>query len=114
MAGSPGLFPVFVGVWIALSVVQLRVFYGSRNVALNRRLIPAFYVGTSAVLILFVALISGSLQFVLLYAVPSVALISFLNYKSMTLCESCGRTNSKYFWRGRRSFCPRCGAMLPR
>ena len=103
-----------MGVWIALIVVQLWVFYGSRNVALNRRLIPAIYVGTSAVLVLFVGLISGSLLFVLLYVVPPVALASFLNYKSMTLCESCGRTNRKYFWGGRRSFCPRCGAMLPK
>ncbi len=45
MAGSLGLLPVFMGVWIALIVVQLWLFYGNRNVALNKRLVPALYVG---------------------------------------------------------------------
>ena len=58
MAGSAGLFPVFMGVWIAL-----------------------------------------------------IALVSLLNYKLIKICESCGRTNRKYF--SRRRLCPRCGAVLP-
>ena len=100
-----------MGVWIALIAVQLWLSYGSRNVALIKRLVPALYVVMNAVFILFAALISRSLLFVLLYIVPPLALVSLLNYKLIKICESCGRTNRKYF--SRRRLCPRCGAVLP-
>ena len=92
---------------------KLRLSYASRNVALNKRLVPALHVGMSAVFILFAALISRSPLFVLLHIVPPLTLTSLLNYKRTKICESCGGTNRKYFYFSRRRLCPRCGAVLP-
>ena len=105
------VFPVFFGVWIVLGIFSTGFFYLNKNAALKRKVWPPFI---SAVGILFLGFTwaMGVPAGTFFFAVPAVALITLLNLRTVTFCNSCGATLRSQNPFSRPAFCSKCGAKL--
>ena len=65
--------------------------YLDKNIARKNRSIPAFIVGVGIVFLVSILLITGDLN-ILIFAIPAVALITFLNLRQFRVCSACGKT----------------------
>jgi len=95
--------------WIIVGIAGGIFFFFSRNADLKRRLWPPYIIGGA---ILFLFLVWWFLPIEALYAaVPLVALITFINLRTMKFCDACGATTQNLPFRPAR-FCAKCGAPL--
>jgi hypothetical protein len=107
--GDPALFSAFMFVWVGMGFVGFFVFYRSRNAALKERWHRSFVLGSAVVFAVW-ALLTGLPASMLLFLVPALALVSWLNLRNTRFCHACGRTVvTAEFWL-RPGFCPHCGA----
>ncbi len=91
MRPHPEVVPLFIATWVALGIASLWFLYFDKNVVRKKRLLPISIIGSGALFVIFVFLISGDLR-VMAFVVPAVVLISFLNLRMIKVCSSCGRT----------------------
>jgi hypothetical protein len=111
MTPHPEVTPWFIGTWIILGIVGLWSTYFDRNVARKKRLLPFFNIGSGALFVIFVFLMSGDLR-VLAFMVPAVVVICFLNLRMIRVCSACGRTIQSGMWFTKAEYCSKCGARL--
>jgi hypothetical protein len=111
MRPHPEIGVLFIGTWVVLGILSLWFLYFDRNVARKKRLLPVFIVGSGALFVIFVFLLSGDLR-TLVLAVPAVVLICFLNLRMMKVCSACGRTVQSGVWFTKAEYCSKCGAKL--
>ncbi len=83
--------------------------YLDRNVTRKKRLLPVFIIGSGALFVGFVFLMSGDLR-ILAFMLPAVALISLLNLRMIKVCSACGRTMHSGMWFTKAEYCSKCGA----
>ena|SRR6266496_3773201 len=112
MKAHPELAPWFFGTWVVLGLCSVWLFFLNRNVAQKKRLLPIFIIGIGILFAGFVFLMTGDLT-VMVFVVPAVALISFLNLRLIKVCENCGRTVYNNVWFSKMEYCSKCGAKLP-
>jgi hypothetical protein len=111
MHPHPEIAPWFFATWIALGIAFVWFVYLDRNVARKKRLLPVFIIGSGALFIGFVFLMSADLR-ILAFMFPAVALISFLNLRMIKVCSACGRTIHSGMWFSKAEYCSKCGARL--
>src|SRR5689334_17025616 len=102
------LFPIFMGVWLALLVV-VSLFYWKGSLATKRRFHPLVVIGAALIFLGFITMIMPASTFVVI--VPVVALTSFLNYKVTKFCDSCGATTVRVPG-AKPAPCRKCGATV--
>jgi hypothetical protein len=107
----PTLFWVFMAVWVALGAIGWWFFARNRDPKLKRRVLRWGMIGVGLLFTVFTVLMSGE-AWVLLFVVPAVALISYLNIRLTKFCPSCGAMLYNYNWFSRMNYCSRCGASL--
>jgi hypothetical protein len=111
MKPHPEITPWFFATWIVLGIWGLWSTYIDKNIARKKRLLPVSIVGSGALFVIFVFLISGDLR-VLAFMVPAVVLITFLNLRMIKVCPTCGRTIHSGMWFTRAEYCSKCGGRL--
>jgi len=109
--GPPLLFWIFMGVWVVLGAASLWFFTRSKDASLKRRVHIWGMIGAGVLFAGFTLLMSGE-PWVLLFVLPAVALISFLNIRLTKFCRSCGATLYNFNWFAPMRYCSRCGARL--
>lgn len=109
--GPPTFFWVFMVVWTVLGAISWWFFARNRDPKLKRRVMRWGMVGAGFLFTIFVLVMSGE-PWILLFVVPAVALISYLNIRFTKFCPSCGATLYNYNWFVRMKYCSRCGASL--
>ena len=103
--------PVFIVVWIVLGLFSAGFFLLNKNAQLKRKVLPPFVVGTGILFAGFM-LATGAPWEVMLIFGPAIALITFLNLRSITFCNSCGATLMNQNPFSKPAFCSKCGASL--
>ena len=104
-------FPLwFFLLWIFLGLVGLWLFYINKDVRLKNRLFPWFVIVPGVLFSVF-AYSRFRQPRILLFILPAVALISYLNLRSIRFCEACGAMVHNTFL-ARPSFCPKCGGAV--
>ncbi len=104
------LMSFFFPIW-AIFVISGLFFWFNKNAALKRRLFPYFMIAAALVMVIFV-FFSGIPPQALFIVIPAVALISFLNIRSIKFCDSCGRTINSQNPFSPAEYCQKCGAKL--
>ncbi len=111
--GQTGLlpFPVFAVTWVLLGVLGFYLFYLGKDADFKRKWWPWWIALIGVLFVLFIALTGFPLQ-TLLFAIPGILLISWLNIRQTRFCSSCGRMvlSSTPFLRP--DYCSKCGAKL--
>lgn len=101
-------FPIFFIAWGCVCLA-VWMFYWKGSLEAKRRWHPRIVIGAG---VLFLGFIAISMPVALTLAVPSVALITFLNLKFIRFCPACGVTLVQNPpWSAPR-FCSKCGASL--
>jgi hypothetical protein len=105
------VFPIFVGVWVALALSSAAFFVLSKNVRLKRKVWPPVLVFTGA---LFIALVwaTGLPSPLALLAVLGVALMIYLNRHAVQFCDTCGAATLSQSAFTRPEACSSCRAPL--
>jgi hypothetical protein len=111
MKTHPEIAPWVIGMWVALGIGGLWFTYLDKNIARKKRLLPVFTIGTGIIFLLFTFLMIPSVS-VMAFAVPAVALVTWLNLRIMRVCSACGRTIQSGMWFTKAEYCPKCGARL--
>jgi hypothetical protein len=111
MKPHPEIAPLFIATWILLGIAGIWHMFIDRNVPRKKRLLPFFNIGSGALFVIFVFLMSGDLR-VLAFMVPAVVLICFLNLRMIRVCSACGRTIQSGMWFTKAEYCSKCGARL--
>ena len=111
MKPHPEIVPLFIATWILLGIAGIWHTFIDRNVPRKKRLLPFFTIGSGALFVIFVFLMSGDLR-VLAFMVPAVVLICFLNLRMIRVCSACGRTIQSGMWFTKAEYCSKCGARL--
>jgi len=111
MREHPAITAAFIGAWTALPIVGLWVTYLDRKVARKKRLLPLFIVSAGIIFVLFSLALTRDLG-IMLFIVPAVALITFLNLRQFKVCPVCGRTIHSGMWFAKAEYCSKCGARL--
>ena len=109
--GPPIFFWVFMAVWVALGAISWWFFTRNRDANLKRRVFPWGAGGAGLLFIIFVLVMSRAV-WILLFILPIVALITYLNIRLTKFCPSCGATLYKHNWFVPMRYCSRCGASL--
>src|SRR5947208_16732928 len=105
------IFPIFIGVWIMLSIVGFLLFYVSKNAAFKRRYSP-WFAGLTGLLFIGIVTATAIPLAMLAIMIPFVALITYLNIRGTQFCGACGRTMIQQMPFSRADFCSKCGAPL--
>jgi hypothetical protein len=105
------IVPFFFAVWVILGVGSALFFHFNRDAQLKKRLMPFFIIGTGVLFALFVLIMTGQPR-ILLFLVPAVALISWMNLRIINVCNACGRTVYNNVWFSKAEYCSKCGAKL--
>lgn len=103
------VFAIFMITWLVLGAIASYLFYFNKNVELKRKAWPLFNIFVG---VLFVGFISqmGFPQQMLFIAIPGVAIIVFLNMRSVNFCSNCGRIAQARTPLAKAEFCSHCGA----
>lgn len=110
--GNPNqVFPVFLGVWVVLGLFSAAFFFLGKNASLKRKVWPPFTIATAILFVGFVWAMGFPSQ-VFFIMIPAVALITFLNLRSVKFCDACGKTIMSQNPFSRPEFCSKCGAKL--
>lgn len=102
-------FPFFAA-WIGLGAA-VWLFHWRARVETKQRWHPWIIATTAGMFVAFVTLVAPVGLFL---AVPSVLVISFLNWRFTKFCSRCGRTLVQNPPWVPMNFCPRCGADMRR
>jgi hypothetical protein len=89
------------------------VFFLGKNASLKRKVWPPFTIATATLFVGFVWAMGFPSQ-VFLIVIPAVALITFLNLRSVKFCDACGKTVMNQNPFSPPQFCSKCGANLGR
>ena len=108
--GSEAVISIFMATWIALGIAGFFLFHVNKNARFKKKCFPWFVAFVGVLFIAFVAGMGAPLE-LLLFMVPFVALITFLNIRGTSFCDNCGRTSYSTFL-SRPEFCAKCGAKL--
>ena len=110
MASDTEFLAVWV-LWALLGLASFVFFTFHRNAVLKRRV---WRVGVPVLGVAFLGLVAWFTRsaVMLLFALPAVALITFLNLRSVRFCDACGQTVYTHGWIQAMRFCPGCGAPL--
>jgi hypothetical protein len=108
----------FIGTWVVLGIGGFIVFYSRRDVAFNRKWFPRYAILAGVLFVFFSTTLtvlqsrSFSALGLLVFMVPMVVLIIYLNIKFTRFCDKCGATAIDYNWFSPMKFCSKCGAEL--
>src|SRR5262245_61988106 len=103
-------FPIFFfAIWIALGVTAW-ILFSKASYETKRKWHPRFQVGVGVLFLGFIATVLP--PFVLVGAIPAVALIAFLNLRMIKFCKACGATLVQNPPWSSFKYCPKCGAKL--
>ena|SRR5215208_4959208 len=108
---KPDIFPIFFVVWAVLAVVGLFLFYVNKNAQFKRKYFPWYIILTGVLFCSFI-LVMGFPVLVMFIVVPVIAIISYLNIKSIKFCDNCGKTLVNQAWLIKPENCAKCGAKL--
>jgi hypothetical protein len=108
--GEEQVFAVFMAIWISLGIA-VALFYWKAAVATKRKWHPWLLIGSGALFVGF-AYAMVRQAFMLLFMLPAVVLIQFLNYMLTKFCSRCGATLIQSPPWTRMHFCQKCGAAL--
>jgi uncharacterized membrane protein YdbT with pleckstrin-like domain len=107
------LVVTFITVWVVLGGVGTYLFQFNRNAARKRRLFPWFVGLVGGLMLVFTTAIVGASWQILIFTIPAIVLITYLNIRGTQFCPHCGRTiNNHGLIMTRRAYCPYCGAPL--
>jgi hypothetical protein len=104
-------FPYFMAFWGALGAVGAYLFYFKRDAEFKRKYFR-WYVIFAGIIFLTFPMLTGFPWFMMVFACPFVALITYLNIRSTRFCDKCGRTNRAQIPFLRPEHCSKCGAKL--
>lgn len=107
-AQAERVWPIFVGVWILLTILSYGFHFFCRNAPLKRRVHVPAVIFVCSLFLTFVWLMG----FGLIPAAPPVILLAILMIRNARYCDACGATQ---FFQGPFSppqCCERCGATL--
>jgi hypothetical protein len=104
--------PIFIGTWIVLAVLSSAIFF-PRGVkaAIKRRLWPVFGIATGVLFVMFVWLMDRKTSELFLM-IPVVALITFINLRSIRFCLFCNSLQRSPNFIVAPKFCQKCGHAL--
>jgi hypothetical protein len=102
------VFPIFFGVWVVLGLFSGAFFFFGKNAGLKRKVWPPFAIATSILFVGF-AWAMGFPSEVFTVMIPVVALITFLNLRSVKFCDACGKTTVSQNPFSSSEFCSKCG-----
>src|SRR5262245_56925914 len=100
-------FGFFVIVWIILGAVGTGVFILTRDAAFKRKHFPWFAILMGVIFGSFLLIVSRGEH--VLFVLPFLALIVFLQIRTISFCDGCGRTIHPPNGFTRAAFCPSCG-----
>jgi len=106
------VFPFFLGAWVILGLASFW-FYRQASFATKKRWHPILAVSVG-LLFLGIVWAMSPVGEVLYFAIPAVALITWLNVRLMKFCSNCGATlyaGTIFF--APLQYCQKCGAKLP-
>ena len=103
----------FMAVWVALALGSW-LWMRSRSTAAEKRLWHRRLTITAGVIFggfMMATMVSWHQYFGLLFALPAVVLISYLNLNNTFFCDACGKMTQRTDWWSREPahFCPKCG-----
>ncbi len=102
---------IFISTWAVLGAIAFYLFYLNKNVEMKRRLWPLFNIFIGVLFVVFISLMGFPLQ-TLFIAIPGVALIVFLNIRSVKFCDNCGRITHGRTPFSTTKFCSHCGTAV--
>jgi biotin transporter BioY len=111
------VFPYFSALWIILGITGFLLFHIKRDAEFKRRWFPPFVISTGVLFLGFVWLITSLNPnkndpiAEMLFGVPFVILIMFLNIRMTKFCSNCGKTAYPRTFSAPK-FCSDCGASL--
>jgi hypothetical protein len=108
---SDQVFPVFIVVWVALGLFSAGFFFLNKNAPLKRKVWPPFTIAAALLFIGFIVAMDAPAP-ALLFAVPGVVLITWIDLRVVRFCNSCGATIMRQKPFATPKFCSRCGAAL--
>jgi hypothetical protein len=100
---------IFIGTWIVLAVGGL-IFHLRASPAMKHKVWPMMAIVVGPLFLVFVYFLDG-IKVASLAAVP-VALITYLNRKTVKFCSQCGALNRSPTMFPVPKFCGKCGAGL--
>ena len=100
---------IFFGTWIVLGIGSV-VFAKTATPQLKQKMQPIFAVGVGLLFLFFVSLLGGSQGFY--FAVIPVAVIIYLNAKTVKFCPKCGTLNRSPYIFPAPKYCITCGTKL--
>lgn len=100
---------IFIGTWVLLAVVGL-IFYLRASPAMKHKAWPVMSIVTGLLFLVFIYLLEG-IKFALLAAIP-VALITYLNLRTVKFCAQCGAFNRSPTMFPVPKYCGKCGTGL--
>ncbi len=102
------IFILFIITWALFAIIGILLFYKSNNYYFKIKYFKYYIILLGLIFIIFIALF-GFPNIVFIYAIPSVALISFLNIKYTNFCHNCGKTVINQIFFSHNNNCPYCG-----
>lgn len=106
MKPHPELVPWFVGSMLSLMIIGIPASHFSRNIALKKRIYRFCIVAAAVLFIFFSIAINGELKD-LLFIVPTMGLITFMNLRNRRFCDTCGQSLYAY---SKPELCTKCGS----
>jgi hypothetical protein len=100
---------VFLGTWIALGIGGW-IFMRRASPALKQKIWPISTIVVGLLFLFFVYLLDG-IKSVTFAAIP-IALITFLNLKTVKFCSNCGALNRSHTIFPIPKYCQKCGVTL--
>jgi hypothetical protein len=105
------VFPIFFSVWVVLGLLSAAFFFLGKNASLKRKVWPPFTIAAAVAFVGFVWTMGFPPQLFFIM-IPAVALITFLNLRSVKFCDDCGKMIISQNPFALPQFCPKCGAKL--
>jgi hypothetical protein len=87
VAADDQMFAIFFAVWVVLGIGSAAFFFFSKDASLKRKVWTPFAVGAGALFLGFVWLMGFPAE-QMYVAVPVVALITFVNLRTVQFCDS--------------------------
>ena len=112
--GMPiGVFAL-VGAWFLFGLVGWLLIWRAPTAERKRRIHRRFIIAAGIVMsgFLCASVAGGFPPQVLIIMGPAIILVTWVNLRFTTFCDSCNRMIYNQFWFRRIRFCPHCGAQL--
>src|SRR5687768_6969296 len=100
---------IFIGTWVVLAIGGL-IFHLHASPAMKHKVWPAMGIVVGLLFLVFIYFLEG-IKFASLAAIP-VALITYLNRKTVKFCSQCGAFNRSPTMFPVPKFCGKCGTAL--